>query len=170
MKSLIAILVLIIYSNSFTQLQDSPTRLMTSTEIEEMVKLALSDANVLAKKQELESNGYQYVPSNTIGAIRDDGASVINLGFNKGDVSLTTHVMYAKNGVQVYITFFEATINSSTGQLGNIEAYEVINGGQRGADKFAPSEGFLSCWAGGCAAALVGCLASNCGYWACWGL
>ncbi len=170
MKSLILVLFLIFSSNLFSQLQDSPTRLMTNTEIEDMVKLALSDANVLAKKQELENKGYQYVPSNTIGAIRDDGASVINLGFNKGDVTLTTHIMYAKNGSQVYVTFFEANINSTNGELGNMEAYELINGGQRGANKFAPSENVLACWAAGCTAALVGCIASNCGYWACWGL
>jgi len=170
MKSLIIILFIIISVNSFAQLQDSPTRLMTSTEIEDMVKLALSDANVLAKKQELENAGYQYVPSNTIGGIRDDGAAVINLGFNKGDVTLTTHIMYAKNGSQVYVTFFEANIDGSTGQLGNLEAYELVNGGQRGANKFAPTENVLGCWAGGCAGALLACLASNCGYWACWGL
>lgn len=49
MKSLIIILFLIISANSFAQLQDLTTRLMTSTEIEDMVKLALSDINVLAK-------------------------------------------------------------------------------------------------------------------------
>lgn len=51
MKSLIIILFLIISANSFAQLQDLTTRLMTSTEIEDMVKLALSDINVLAKNK-----------------------------------------------------------------------------------------------------------------------
>lgn len=78
--------------------------------------------------------------------------------------------MYAKNGSQVYITFFEANINASTGQLENIVAYEVVNGCQRGANKFASTESILGCWAGGCAGALLACLTSNCGYWTCWAL
>jgi hypothetical protein len=92
--------------------------------------------------------------------------AIINLGFNKGDNSLTTHIFYYSVGTKNTVIFFEANINSQ-GTLSNCIAYHVNSDGSLGENISRQTENFWACWGAGCIGCLVGCIGSNCGYMGC---
>lgn len=168
MKKLMLSLLIIFTINSYAQQQETPSRLFNQTEIQDMVKLALENSNVQIKLQELESSGYRYEPENSTGGIREsDGASFVNIAFNKGDNTLTTQILFAKRGSEEYVTFIEGTIRSSDGMLENLVAYDIINNGQSGTDRVIAIESVLGCIGSYCAGGAVTCVLSNCGWLKC---
>jgi len=80
---------------------------------------------------------------------------------------LTTHILYAKRGSEVYVTFLEATIRSSDGMLENVVAYDIVNNGQRGIDRVTAIEGVLGCFVSYCTGGGVACILTNCGWLHC---
>ncbi|MBR9976579.1 MAG: hypothetical protein KFH87_00705 [Bacteroidetes bacterium] len=159
---------------------DSSAHLLLEGDLLDAVGLALADSNFSGMRDTLESWGYPMMLENSIGVEMDSsGDYFVAIGFNANDPDRTDQLFFMSKADEsvAYTSYLSGTINSD-GLLENVEEYSITDSGRSKEKKSDGDKGdgggmtwkeYLACVGGGCAAAAVGCVASNGGYLVCLG-
>jgi hypothetical protein len=154
----VLIVVFINVNNAYSQGNEPRGRILNDNETLEAYQKALENPDVRAYMETLLGLGYRHLFEYSIAVgIEGEEGFFINLGFDKGDPSLTTHIIYREKGDKVVVTFWEGVINED-GSVETTSEFRVKEG-TRAEPSYEMTEltKVMGCFLPTCGAAIVGC-------------
>lgn len=171
MKRVIYTFVLFIFITSigYSNFLDEPKgRILNENETLVAYHRALENSDVRTFMSYLLNNGYSHKYDYSIGVgLEDQEGFFINLGFDKGDPSLTTHIIYREKGDKVVVTFWEGIINED-GSITTTSEYRIRDG-MRAEPAYEMTEltKVMGCIVAVCVGSLIDCIVAGPGWLKC---